>query len=111
MVEELQAPFDQALYDSMVAKNEEELKKFDDKAVDAEQNQGETEVNEAFLSKADYYAKIGDKVSKATFQLKQLYNKKLGKRFDSIRKFIKEVNHIGYSHRYCFHLCSYWFLL
>lgn len=63
MVEELQAPFDQALYDAMVAKNEEELKKFDDKAVDAEQNQGETEINEAFLSKADYYAKIGDKVS------------------------------------------------
>lgn len=65
MVEELQAPFDQALYDSMVAKNEEELKKFDDKATDAEQNQGETEINEAFLSKADYYAQIGDKVSSA----------------------------------------------
>lgn len=63
MVEELQAPFDQGLYDSMVAKNEEELKKFDDKATDAELNQGETEVNEAFLSKADYYAEIGDKVS------------------------------------------------
>jgi 26S proteasome regulatory subunit N7 len=63
MVEELKAPFDQTLYDAMVAKNEQELKKFDDKAVDAEQNQGETEINEAFLSKADYYAKIGDKVS------------------------------------------------
>lgn len=63
MVEELQAPFDQALYDTMVAKNEEELKKFDAKAVDAELNQGETEINEAFLSKADYYAEIGDKVS------------------------------------------------
>lgn len=62
MVEELQAPFDQKLYDAMVAKNEEELKKFDDKATDAEQNQGETEINEAFLSKADYYAQIGDKV-------------------------------------------------
>lgn len=69
MVEELQAPFDQALYDAMVAKNEEELKKFDDKAVDAEQNQGETEINEAFLSKADYYAKIGDKVSSSWYSV------------------------------------------
>lgn len=64
MVEELGVPLDQKLYDAMVAKNEEELKKFDDKATDAEQNQGETEINEAFLQKADYYAQIGDKVRK-----------------------------------------------
>lgn len=62
MTEELQLPLDQALYDSMVANNEEELKKFDEKAANAEQNEGETEVNEALLAKADYYAKIADKV-------------------------------------------------
>ncbi|KAG1149897.1 hypothetical protein G6F37_003305 [Rhizopus arrhizus] len=61
MTEELQLPLDQALYDSMVANNEEELKKFDEKAANAEQNEGETEVNEALLAKADYYAKIADK--------------------------------------------------
>jgi 26S proteasome regulatory subunit N7 len=66
MVEELQAPFDQALFDAMKSKNEEELKEIEAKAVDAEQNQGETEVNEALLAKADYYAKIGDKVKKET---------------------------------------------
>jgi 26S proteasome regulatory subunit N7 len=62
MTEELQLPLDQALYDSMVSNNEEELKKFDEKAANAEQNEGETEVNEALLAKADYYAKIADKV-------------------------------------------------
>lgn len=62
MVEELQVPLDQSFYNQMVAKNEEELKRLDEKAKNAEQNEGETEVNEALLAKADYYAKIGDKV-------------------------------------------------
>lgn len=62
MVEELQAPFDQVLYDTMTKKNEEELKVFEERASDAELNEGETEVNEALLAKADYYTKIGDKV-------------------------------------------------
>ncbi|CEG73911.1 hypothetical protein G6F70_000470 [Rhizopus microsporus] len=63
MVEELQVPLDQSFYNQMVAKNEEELKRLDEKAKNAEQNEGETEVNEALLAKADYYAKIGDKES------------------------------------------------
>lgn len=103
MCEELQAPFDQGLYDTMVAKNEEELKKFDDKATDAEQNQGETEINEAFLSKADYYAQIGDKVSlkKSRLQIQQkylIYLILLGKCFSCIRKFVKEIYYFGYSY-------------
>ncbi|KAF1800049.1 26S proteasome subunit RPN7-domain-containing protein [Mucor lusitanicus] len=90
MVEELQAPFDQALYDSMVAKNEEELKKFDDKAVDAEQNQGETEINEAFLSKADYYAKIGDKENALTAYENLLKRSiTLGTRIDIVFTFVR----------------------
>jgi 26S proteasome regulatory subunit N7 len=63
MVEELQVPLDQSFYDAMVAKNDEEIKSFDAKAEDAELNQGETEVNEAMLAKADYYANIGDRVN------------------------------------------------
>lgn len=62
MIDELQLTADPTLYNNMVAKNEEELKKQDEKAANAEQNEGETEVNEALLAKADYYAKIGDKV-------------------------------------------------
>ncbi|KAG1138246.1 hypothetical protein G6F37_008212 [Rhizopus arrhizus] len=61
MMDELQVTADPTLYNNMVAKNEEELKKQDEKAANAEQNEGETEVNEALLAKADYYAKIGDK--------------------------------------------------
>lgn len=87
MCEELQAPFDQGLYDTMVAKNEEELKKFDDKATDAEQNQGETEINEAFLSKADYYAQIGDKVSLKNYHTFK-FNKNILYVFNFIRKML-----------------------
>ncbi|KAI9475659.1 MAG: 26S proteasome subunit RPN7-domain-containing protein [Benjaminiella poitrasii] len=90
MVEELQAPFDQSLYDAMVAKNQEELKSFDDKAVDAEQNQGETEVNEALLAKAEYYTKIGDKENALT-SYENLLKKSitLGTRIDIIFTFVR----------------------
>lgn len=115
VVEELQAPFDEGLYDTMVAKNEEELKKFDEKATDAEQNQGETEVNEAFLSKADYYAEIGDKVRSVVYMRKPLqhFNRVniLGKCSYCLREFVEEINHFRYSYRYRLHLCTYRFLL
>ncbi|KAG2230398.1 26S proteasome subunit RPN7-domain-containing protein [Thamnidium elegans] len=90
MVEELQAPFDQGLYDTMVSKNEEELKKFDAKAVDAELNQGETEINEAFLSKADYYAEIGDKEN-ALIAYENLLKRSitLGTRIDIVFTFVR----------------------
>ncbi|CAO3646709.1 unnamed protein product [Mucor hiemalis] len=90
MVEELQAPFNQKLYDAMVAKNEEELKKFDDKATDAEQNQGETEINEAFLSKADYYAQIGDKENAlAAYENLLKRSITLGTRIDIVFTFVR----------------------
>lgn len=63
LTEELKVPLNQGLLDKMEAANKEELQKFDDKVSDAEQNQGETEINEALLGKADYYAMIGDRVS------------------------------------------------
>ena len=62
VTELLKLPFDQALFAKMEAVNKEDLAKFDEKVQDAEQNMGETEVNEALLGKADYYAQIGDKV-------------------------------------------------
>ncbi|ORZ21439.1 26S proteasome subunit RPN7-domain-containing protein [Absidia repens] len=61
VTEELQLPLDQALLKKMDETNKEELQKFDDRVSDAEQNQGETEINEALLGKADYYAMIGDR--------------------------------------------------
>ncbi|KAI7901164.1 26S proteasome subunit RPN7-domain-containing protein [Cokeromyces recurvatus] len=90
MVEELQTSFDQSLYDAMVAKNEKQLKSFDDKAADAEQNQGETEVNEALLAKAEYYTKIGDKEN-ALASYENLLKKSitLGTRIDIIFTFVR----------------------
>ncbi|KAI9019440.1 26S proteasome subunit RPN7-domain-containing protein [Phycomyces nitens] len=85
IVEELKIPFDQALYARMEAANKEELQKFDEKVVDAEQNQGETEINEALLGKADYYSSIGDKESALT-AYNNLLNKSitLGTRIDIV---------------------------
>ncbi|XP_047325801.1 26S proteasome non-ATPase regulatory subunit 6 homolog [Impatiens glandulifera] len=59
----------QSLLDSMRAKNEDELKKLDEKIADAEENLGESEVREAHLAKSLFFVKIGDK-DKALEQLK-----------------------------------------
>ncbi|XP_065873747.1 26S proteasome non-ATPase regulatory subunit 6 homolog [Euphorbia lathyris] len=60
---------DQSFLDSMRKKNEEELKKLDEKIADAEENLGESEVREAHLAKSLFYIRIADK-EKALEQLK-----------------------------------------
>ena len=39
---------------------EEEIKKFDEKILDAETNLGDTEVRDAIFDKANFYKKVGD---------------------------------------------------
>ncbi|KAM0932157.1 putative proteasome component (PCI) domain, winged helix DNA-binding domain superfamily [Dioscorea sansibarensis] len=60
---------DQGLLDEMRKRNEEEIKKLDEKIVDAEENLGESEVREAHLAKSLFYIRIGCK-EKALEQLK-----------------------------------------
>nr|KJB51170.1 hypothetical protein B456_008G204800 [Gossypium raimondii] len=64
---------DHSVLDSMRAKNEEEIKKIDEKIADAEENLGESEVREAHLAKFLYFIQIGEK--KALEQLKVTENK------------------------------------
>lgn len=51
-----------ALLEKMKKDNEIKLKEFDDSMVDAETNQGEMEVRDIMLKKAEYYSSIGAKV-------------------------------------------------
>lgn len=51
------------LIKSLKEKNDKQLKEFDDKLKDAEENQGESEISALLRSKAMYLARIGDKVS------------------------------------------------
>lgn len=55
---------DVVLLAKMIESNAAELKKFDDKLLDAEQNLGETEVSETLIAKAHHLASIGEKVHK-----------------------------------------------
>lgn len=50
------------LYKQLKSKNDEELKKLQDKIEDAQTNLGETELSDALRAKASYLAKIGEKV-------------------------------------------------
>eukprot|EP00455_Lapot_gusevi_P035236 TRINITY_DN38_c0_g1_i1.p1 TRINITY_DN38_c0_g1~~TRINITY_DN38_c0_g1_i1.p1 ORF type:complete len:394 (+),score=96.35 TRINITY_DN38_c0_g1_i1:79-1260(+) len=52
---------DEALYEELKTSNEAELKTLDEKIEDAEKNLGETEVRDAYVAKADFFARIGDK--------------------------------------------------
>ncbi|KAM2820174.1 hypothetical protein PS2_038504 [Malus domestica] len=69
LVAESVLELDQGVMDSMRAKNQEELKKLDEKIADAEENLGESEVREAHLAKSLFFIRIGDK-EKALEQLK-----------------------------------------
>jgi len=52
---------DNALVQKMKQANDDEFKKLDESIEDAEKNQGETEIREMLLKKAEYFCKIGDK--------------------------------------------------
>ena len=64
LCEDLGWVVDQPLLDSMKQANDAKLKELDDQIADAEKNQGEMEVRDFMLKKAEYYSSIGDKVVK-----------------------------------------------
>ncbi|KAI9103290.1 26S proteasome subunit RPN7-domain-containing protein [Phlyctochytrium arcticum] len=59
--DEFSIPVDQTLLTQMRTANAEELKRLDDKLEDAEKNLGETEISDALIAKAQFYARIGSK--------------------------------------------------
>ncbi|XP_060521780.1 26S proteasome non-ATPase regulatory subunit 6 [Cylas formicarius] len=81
---------DDKLLSALKAKNEEDLKKLNDAIEDAEKNLGEMEVREAYLRKAEYYSRIGDKEN-AVSTFRQTYDKtvSLGHRLDIIFHLIR----------------------
>ena len=60
LIEHLGFPKDAQLLKSLKEANAAELKRLEEKLVDAQENLGETEVSELLTEKALYYAKIGD---------------------------------------------------
>jgi 26S proteasome regulatory subunit N7 len=53
---------DETLVSSLKTANQQQLLKLEEKLKDAEQNLGETDISDALIAKAQYLAKIGDKV-------------------------------------------------
>lgn len=56
-------PWDEALYEKLKAENEEELETFQKEEEDAEEKAGDTEVQAAKGKRAEFWARVGDKVS------------------------------------------------
>lgn len=81
---------DEKLLKTLKSKNEEQIKKLNDAIEDAEKNLGEMEVREAYLRKAEYYSRIGDKEN-AISTFRQTYDKtvSLGHRLDIIFHLIR----------------------
>lgn len=59
-----QLPWDEALYAKLVVQNEEELQGFQKEEEEAGEKAGETEVQAARGRRAEFYARVGDKVRK-----------------------------------------------
>jgi 26S proteasome regulatory subunit N7 len=73
------------LSNKMKHANDEKLKELDDKITDAEENFGESEVREALLTKAQYFARIGDKEKAlAAYRLTSDKTVSLGQRLDIV---------------------------
>ncbi|XP_045477302.1 26S proteasome non-ATPase regulatory subunit 6 [Harmonia axyridis] len=81
---------DVKLLSTMKTKNAEAIKKLDEAIEDAEKNLGEMEVREAYLKKAEYFSRIGDKDS-AVSAFRKTYDKtvSLGQRLDIIFHLIR----------------------
>ncbi|KAI9009507.1 26S proteasome subunit RPN7-domain-containing protein [Gaertneriomyces semiglobifer] len=61
ITDEFSIPKDTALVARMEAANAEQIKKLDERLEDAEKNLGETDISDALIAKAQFWAKIGDK--------------------------------------------------
>jgi 26S proteasome regulatory subunit N7 len=59
---EVSLPWDEALYESLKTENEKELEAIQKEEDEAAEKAGETEVQAARGKRAEYYARIGDKV-------------------------------------------------
>ena len=57
-------PWDAGLYEKLKVENEEELETFQKEEEDAEEKAGETEVQAAKGKRAEFWARVGDKVSR-----------------------------------------------
>jgi 26S proteasome regulatory subunit N7 len=76
---------DSKLLKGLQDKNTAELKRLDEKIVDAETNLGETDVSNALIEKAQYLARIGDKEkSLSAYRLAFDKTGPLGQRIDIV---------------------------
>jgi len=83
--EELKWTLDKGKLTAMEETNKTTLEELDEKIKDAEENLGETEVRDAYLDKAEFFVRIGDKVESLSL-LRQAYEKTstLGHKLDNI---------------------------
>ena len=61
-------PWDEALYETLKKENDEELEGFKKEEEEAEEKAGETEVQAARGKRAEFWARVGDKVSISSTQ-------------------------------------------
>ncbi|CAG8557855.1 10456_t:CDS:2 [Scutellospora calospora] len=90
VTEELKIPVNKTLLSKYQEVNKEELQKLEERLQDAEQNLGETEISDALLAKADYFAKIADKEkAQAAYRVALDKTAGLGSRIDIIFSFVR----------------------
>jgi 26S proteasome regulatory subunit N7 len=61
-IPKIDLPWNETLYEKLKKENDEELEKYDQEEAEAEEKAGETEVAAARGKKAEFFARVGDKV-------------------------------------------------
>lgn len=62
-------PWDESLYEQLKADNDKELEEFQKEEEEAEEKAGETEIQAARSKRAEFWARVGDKVGDSTAAL------------------------------------------
>jgi 26S proteasome regulatory subunit N7 len=61
-ISQIDLPWDEALYEQLKKDNDEELEKYNKEEEEAEEQAGDTEIQAARGKRAEFYARVGDKV-------------------------------------------------
>lgn len=109
-------PWDEEVYKKLKAENDQELEEFQKEEDEAVEKAGDTEVTAARGKRAEFYARVGDKVRRTDPQAGLLrefvmLTHDIGQGDSGIRRLIRKDRHPGYQDRPRTCDCSNWSLL
>jgi 26S proteasome regulatory subunit N7 len=103
---------DESLLAQLDDQNQKTLKTLEEKIEEAEKQEGESEIAEAWRAKAMYLTRIGEKVRSSSYKFNtKLTTWFLGQSYRSPKDRLRKDGRCGLQDRYCAYSCSHWVFL